>query len=352
MKTAAPAMVVLLENDRFAPNTALLNTDKAMRRTFGRELQNRIVPTYRTPKKNRRMHLASGSIDSDVKRSPISRDKAARPSHLSSDQIQAIIDSLKDSESKLMVNKDFMKGQRDVNGKMRAILIDWLVDVCLKFELLPQVLPHTVQLIDRYLEAVVVTRNKLQLVGIACLMMVCKLEEIYPPMLKDYLSVCDNAYSKAELLRMEGDILIALNFELVQATPSDFLSAFKELFGLDDHGYYFAQYVLEVSLTDLTHMKHRPSVLAAAAVFFVAKVFKKTDSQGLLQNFSVIQEQELKLAARDLFVSLRKSYDGELGAVTRKFASPDFLEVSLYRVEKRCENGSPDGDSSTISGLN
>ena len=41
--------------------------------------------------------------------------------------------------------------QTDINEKMRAILIDWLIDVHLKFKLVPETLFMTVNLIDRYL---------------------------------------------------------------------------------------------------------------------------------------------------------------------------------------------------------
>ena len=45
-----------------------------------------------------------------------------------------------------------MKKQLDINEKMRAILIDWLVDVHLKFKLVNETLFLSVNLIDRYLE--------------------------------------------------------------------------------------------------------------------------------------------------------------------------------------------------------
>ena len=45
-----------------------------------------------------------------------------------------------------------MAKQGDINEKMRAILVDWLVDVHLKFKLVPETLFLTVNMIDRYLE--------------------------------------------------------------------------------------------------------------------------------------------------------------------------------------------------------
>jgi cyclin B len=64
---------------------------------------------------------------------------------------------------------------------MRTILIDWLVQVHLKFKLLSETLFMTVSLIDRFLDKERVTRDQLQLVGVAALFIASKYEEIYPP---------------------------------------------------------------------------------------------------------------------------------------------------------------------------
>mmetsp|Transcript_14874 Transcript_14874/g.10776 ORF Transcript_14874/g.10776 Transcript_14874/m.10776 type:complete len:103 (+) Transcript_14874:1018-1326(+) len=97
--------------------------------------------------------------------------------------------------------------QRDINEKMRAILIDWLVEVHLKFKLLPETLFLTVNLIDRYLGVVSIPRQKLQLVGVTCMLVACKYEEIYPPIVKDFVYITDNAYTKEEILEMEKSVL-------------------------------------------------------------------------------------------------------------------------------------------------
>ena len=54
-----------------------------------------------------------------------------------------------------------MSNQPDINEKMRAILIDWLVDVHLKFKLVSETLFLCVNMIDRYLEKAEVSRQKL-----------------------------------------------------------------------------------------------------------------------------------------------------------------------------------------------
>ena len=69
----------------------------------------------------------------------------------------------------------YMVNQPHINEKMRAILIDWLVEVHLKFKMVPESLYLTVNLIDRYLAVKTVRRSKLQLVGVACLMVSLKM---------------------------------------------------------------------------------------------------------------------------------------------------------------------------------
>lgn len=59
---------------------------------------------------------------------------------------------MKEIESETHPSCDYMLKQDDINEKMRAILIDWLVEVHLKFKLVPESLYLTVNLIDRYLE--------------------------------------------------------------------------------------------------------------------------------------------------------------------------------------------------------
>ena len=63
-----------------------------------------------------------------------------------------IFRNLRTNEGRFLPKAGYMSQQSDINEKMRAILIDWLVDVHLKFKLVNETLFLTVNLIDRYLE--------------------------------------------------------------------------------------------------------------------------------------------------------------------------------------------------------
>ena len=70
-------------------------------------------------------------------------------------------------QDKLGPKGTYMASQTDINEKFRAILIDWLVEVHLKFKELQETLFLTVAIVDRFLEKKTIQRNNLQLVGIA-----------------------------------------------------------------------------------------------------------------------------------------------------------------------------------------
>lgn len=72
--------------------------------------------------------------------------------------------------------------------------------------------------------------------GVACLWIASKYEEIYPPKMKNYVQVTDSCYSIAELKAMEGKILLALKFNLSHTTPLVILDAVTDKWPKDNFG--------------------------------------------------------------------------------------------------------------------
>ncbi|CAM9906972.1 unnamed protein product, partial [Ectocarpus sp. 8 AP-2014] len=101
----------------------------------------------------------------------------------------------------------YMHTQVDINCKMRAILIDWIVEVHLKFKLADPTLYLTCHIIDRFCMQENVHRSKLQLVGVTALLIACKYEEIFPTEVRDCVYITDHAYTREEVLEMEQTIL-------------------------------------------------------------------------------------------------------------------------------------------------
>lgn len=246
-----------------------------------------------------------------------------------SDYIEDIKEHLSNTESQFSPKYGYMKQQKDVNEKMRAILIDWLVDVHLKYKLRSETLFLATNIIDRYLEKVTINRNKLQLVGISSLFIACKYEEIYPPELKDFVYVTDNAYNKQEVLKMEYEILNILEFNVTSPSPLRFLEIFNEASRnkLDDKNFMFSTYLLELSLLDYRMIKYQPSWIAAGVLYVTLKI-KKTNPNLNIFEISGYTEEKLKECAKDILFIYENSKRSDLVALKNKYSSLKYLEVA------------------------
>lgn len=139
-----------------------------------------------------------------------------------------------------------------------------------------QTLFITVNIIDRYLSKVAVERNKLQLVGITCLMIAAKYEEIYPPPIGDFVYITDNAYRKQEILSIELEILAVLDFDMTFPISYTFLETFIEQLNEDQSTKLYASFLLDCSLLSMDTLDFKPSIQAAAAVYLTLKVRMRT----------------------------------------------------------------------------
>ncbi|OEL36774.1 Cyclin-A1-1 [Dichanthelium oligosanthes] len=107
---------------------------------------------------------------------------------------------LREAESKERPSTDYMETiQKDITPSMRAILIDWLVEVAEEYRLVPDTLYLTVNYIDRYLSGNKISRQRLQLLGVACMLIAAKSEEICAPHVEEFCYITDNTYFRDEV---------------------------------------------------------------------------------------------------------------------------------------------------------
>ena len=133
------------------------------------------------------------------------------------------------------VKEDYLAVQTEILPRMRAVLIDWLIGVHLQFHLLQETLYTTVAILDRYLQYDVkkISRSKLQLVGVASMLIAAKYEEIYAPEVKDFVYITDRAYTERDILKMEIRVLAVLNFNLGRPLPLHFLRRASKAGGVE-----------------------------------------------------------------------------------------------------------------------
>lgn len=100
----------------------------------------------------------------------------------------------------------------------RCRLVNWLSECARYHSFRPETFHKAIGLLDSYLLVlqepasyssdcgVPLRKNRLQLLGAACLLLAGKLEEIYPPAVSDYAHLCDGQYSLREICDTELDI--------------------------------------------------------------------------------------------------------------------------------------------------
>lgn len=246
------------------------------------------------------------------------------------DYIPDIYTHLHSTEESFMAKAGYMLYQEKINEKMRGILIDWLVEVHFKFKLSDETLFLTVNLIDRFLQNNQCNKEHLQLIGVTSMLIACKYEEIYPPEVKDFVYITDNAYNAQQVLQTENRILKSLNFNLTVPSSFRFLQRYSKVCELDEFSFNFARYVLELSLVDYKFLKYKPSILAIGAIYVAQKITKCCcrDLSGAIG----FCESEVRNCAKELNLLVSKAEVSSLQGVRKKFLNEKFMHVARVNV--------------------
>lgn len=220
------------------------------------------------------LHTAIRDVDADDYDNPM----------LCSEYVKDIYKYLRQLEVEQNVRPNFLQGQ-EVTGNMRAILIDWLVQVNLKFRLLQETMYMTVGIIDRFLQDHPVPKKQLQLVGVTAMFLASKYEEMYPPEISDFAYVTDRAYTTAQIRDMEMTILRVLKFQLGRPLPLQFLRRASKIYEVTAEQHTLAKYLLELTMVDYEMVHLPPSMVASAALALTLKILDAGEWDVTLQHY-------------------------------------------------------------------
>ncbi|BBH08095.1 Cyclin B2 [Prunus dulcis] len=223
------------------------------------------------------------------------------------------------------VPPNYLEQQFDINEKMRAILIDWLIEVHDKFELLKETLFLTVNLIDRFLSKQTVVRKKLQLVGLVAMLLACKYEEVSVPVVGDLILISDKAYTRKEVLEMENLMLNTLQFNMSVPTPYVFMKRFLKAAQSDKKLELLSFFLIELSLVEYEMLKFPPSLLAAAAVYTAQATLYGFKQWSRTCEWHTSYSEDQLLECSSLMVGFhQKAPTGRLTGVHRKYCTSKF----------------------------
>jgi len=241
--------------------------------------------------------------------------------------VQEMYEHFRCKEVSTSVRPVYMEDQSFINERMRSILVDWLVEVHLKFKLVPETLYLTINVIDRYLAKTEVSRPKLQLVGVTALLIASKYEEIYPPELRDLVYICDRAYSKVEILEMEEIILKKLEYQITIPSAHAFLVRYLKAAHADKKIVQLSCFILDGTLQSYNMLHYLPSQLAAAAVFIARRTVGRNAWSPTLLKYAQYREEDIMPVARAVLAE-KSSSSNELRAVNKKYTSSRYGGVA------------------------
>ncbi|KAB2097647.1 hypothetical protein ES319_A01G184700v1 [Gossypium barbadense] len=231
----------------------------------------------------------------------------------------------KKTEVSSCVSPNYMDRQFDINEKMRAILIDWLIEVHYKFDLMEETLFLTINLIDRFLERCTVIRKKLQLVGMTAMLLACKYEEVSVPIVEDFVLISDKAYTRKDVLDMEKLMVNTLQFHMSVPTPYVFMRRFLKAAQSEKKLEFLSFFLIELSMVEYEMLKFQPSLLAAAAIYTAqCSLFRFKNWTKTSEWHTKYTEDQLLECSKLMVTYHQKAGSGKLKGVHRKYSSYKF----------------------------
>ena len=174
------------------------------------------------------------------------------------------------------------------------------------------------------------------MLGVTTLLISTKYEEIYPPELRDLLAVSENKFTRTQVLDMEREILEVLEFKVTSPSGYRFLQRYRRLSPVvnDDEVFFYAQFVLEISLLEAGFLRFKPSELAAAAIILSARQLKKVECWNKeMQDHTGYSVENLADAIKEVRLFCHEINPKFISILKYKFSKPEYHKVANHQFK-------------------
>ncbi|KAL5579356.1 hypothetical protein UlMin_011798 [Ulmus minor] len=216
---------------------------------------------------------------------------------------------------------------------LRSSVIAWWVSE--EYKLGPYTLYLTVDMIDRFLSFIYIEKQRLQLLGVDCMLIASKYEEICTPRVEDFCFITNNTYSREEVIKMESEVLNLLHFQLSIPTIETFLRRFIQAAQSSNKVPYvqlefLANYLAEFTLVDYSFLNFLPSLVAASAVFLARWTLSQSYHPWdyTLEHYTSYKASQLKTTVIVMEDLQRNTNGCSLNAIREKYKQLKFQRVA------------------------
>ncbi|XP_026559967.1 cyclin-F [Pseudonaja textilis] len=218
--------------------------------------------------------------------------------------------------------------QKGMNETMRYILVDWLVEVATMKDFSSLCLHMTIGCVDRYLKLRPVPRARLQLLGIACMVICTRFVSKEILTIREAVWLTDNTYKYEDLVRMMGEVISALEGRIKIPTIVDYKEVLLNVVSLERRTASLYSFICELSLLNTGLCCYSPARLSAAALLLAKVLHRQAHpwTSQLTENTGFSLEELVPCV-----LSLHKKCFHE-------DAPKDYRQVSLIAVKQRFED--------------
>ncbi|KAJ3862411.1 cyclin [Lentinula novae-zelandiae] len=249
-----------------------------------------------------------------------------------SEYAEEIFEYMSGLEEMMMPRADYMDSQSELTWDMRATLIDWLLQVHLRYHMLPETLWIAINLIDRFLSQRTVSVVKLQLVGITAIFIAAKYEEILAPSVDEFVFMTEEAFTKDEILKGERIILQALDFQISHyCSPYNWMRRISKADDYDLQTRTLSKFLIEVTLIDSRFLRAKASLIAAVGMYS-ARTMLGGDWNDSFVYYSGYTEDQLYQGHLFIIEKMAERSFHKL-ALYKKYANKKFLKASTFAVK-------------------
>ncbi|TFY76610.1 hypothetical protein EWM64_g7402 [Hericium alpestre] len=249
-----------------------------------------------------------------------------------SEYAEEIFEYMIELEDACMPNPNYMTVQNEISWPMRQTLVDWLLQVHLRYHMLPETLWIAVNIVDRFLSQRIVSLVKLQLVGVTAMFIASKYEEILAPSVDEFVYMTENGYTKEEILKGERIVLQTLDFRVSQyCSPYSWMRKISKADDYDIQTRTLSKFLTEVTLLDWRFVRVKPSMVAAVGMY-TARQMLGGDWDEAFVNYSGFTQEQLIPGYQMMMEKLSEPGFEKL-YVCKKYAHKKFLKASLFALE-------------------
>ena len=237
-----------------------------------------------------------------------------------------------------------IQNESEINEKHRAVVIEWLSYMACYFSQNNETLFMSINIMDRYITKKKISLSIYQLVGIASYLIASKYEDTNSPMINELIYASKNIYTPEDIISMEKDILITLNFDIFSVSTYQFFSFFYLVSNINNKILFFLGHlILEICLLNIDIMSFNKSLIAIGALLIAKKSLQIKGSLSKINAYYNYDESELKEIQKKIVIFLNKIVYSEKNClILDKFEKNKYLSVSyIFKCDdkyKMCNN--------------